>query len=155
MSIQNSLSQAFSAITWIYSQTPQAKAFVENKRLQKQYDVAVKGHELAAKPVVEKTDTTEEEFAVYQAALDTEEAAARDLFQSNPTEQTHKQYVESSEFAQSQRDAAEADRVDRENARIAAQRKAEEDRRAAEEQARKDAEAEKIRRKIMRGGLDE
>lgn len=155
MSIQNSLSQAFSAITWIYSQTPQAKAFVENKRLQQQYDVAVKGHELAAVPVTEKDKPTEEEFAVYQTALDTQEAAARDLFHSNPTEQTHKQYVESSEFAQAQREADASTRIDRENARIAAQRKAEADRLAAEENARKDAEAEKLRRKIMRGGLDD
>lgn len=155
MSIQNSLSQAFSAITWIYSQTPQAKAFVENQRLQKQYDVAVKGHELAAKPITEKNKPTEEEFAAYQTALDTQETAARDLFQSNPTEQTHKQYVESSEFAQSQRDAEASTKIDRENARLRQARKAEEDRLAAEERARKDAEAEKLRRKIMRGGLDD
>lgn len=155
MSIQSSVNQAFSAATWIYSQTPQAKAFVENKRLQKQYDVAVKGHELAAKPVVEKDNTTEEEFAIYQNALDAEEATARELFQGNPTLETHKQYVESTEFAQSQRDATEATRIDRENARTAAARKAEEDRLAAEKQARKDAEAEKLRRRIMRGGLDE
>lgn len=155
MSIQSSVNQAFSAATWIYSQTPQAKAFVENKRLQEQYDVAVKGHDLAAKPITEKNNTTEEEFAIYQNALDTEEAAARELYQSNPTAQTHKQYVESAEFAQSQRDAAEMDRVNRENARMAAARKAEEDRKAAEDEARKNAEREKLRRRIMRGGLDD
>lgn len=165
MNIQSSLNSAFSMATFLFSQTPKAQEVKEERarqaeieRLKANAERATEAWATADDPRADDPDY-EAKREIYMSSLSANTKAQRALFEADPTTANYRNYVDSLGFDKTERAEDEwIDNAVREDQEIESQRKAEkaeQERMEAERREQERLKSDAIRRKILRGGLDD